>query len=133
MTSLRSTITKADEPRAIPFRANAPCFYVYRIVDGRTYPLVVDCNSLSDAVDGGKVQCIHKDHLLIREVAGERDILHLYAIKRKSHPRYVYRNYAYDRVHDLYAAHVCTIDARMLNQIQGAGGLAEQAPRSVSR
>lgn len=94
------------------------CYYPFRICEsGRTFPLIVDCSSLEEAVNGGMVQCFHKDHLLIREAGEGKDTLHLYAIKRKSQPRYVYKNHGYDRVHDLYAAPVCTIDAAMLNEI----------------
>ena len=97
----------------MPF--NAVCFYPYRVTEnGRTYPLVVDCSSLEQAVEGGKVQCFHKDHLLIREVGPGGDKLHLFAIRKRSTPTYVYRDHDYQRQDRLYAAPVCVMDAAML-------------------
>jgi hypothetical protein len=99
--------------RAVPFSDR--CFYVYRVVEnGRTYPLVVDCSSLEEAVEGGKVHCFHKEQLVVREVASGTDRLHIYAIKKRSAPTYVYRNHDYQRQDRLFAAPVCVIDMRML-------------------
>ena len=108
------SILTPQEGRAVPFNADARTFYVYRVCEGRTYPLVVDCLSLEEAIEGGKVRCFHKDQLLIREVGGGLDRLHVYSIKQKAQPKYVYRDYGYDRVNELYAAPVCTIDMRVL-------------------
>ena len=102
-----------EAPRAVRF--SPVCFYAYRITEsGRTYPLIVDCSTLQEAIDGAKVQCQHKDHLLIREVSDQADKHHLFAIKRKSAPRYVYKDYQTTRVHDLYAAPVCSFDGRII-------------------
>jgi hypothetical protein len=77
--------------------------------------------ALTDALM--KLPLMHKDRLLIREIghhtsrlyAGERkDLLHVYSIMRKSSPRYVYRDHVPERVHDLYAALVCIVDAGAL-------------------
>ena len=103
------------EPRAMPFNTDARCFYPYRVVEnGRTYPLIVDCASLEEAVERGKVECFHKEHLLIREVGAGKERLHLYAIKKRSAPTYVYRDHDYRRQDRLYAAPVCVIDGAML-------------------
>lgn len=51
----------------------------------------------------------HKDHLAIRETDEAGTRVHLYAIKRKSAPRYEYRNYVTRPVHDLYAMKACVI------------------------
>jgi hypothetical protein len=52
----------------------------------------------------------HKQHLLIREL-GDRGVrLHLFAIKKKAAPRYVWQGHEQKRVHDLYAAEVCSFD-----------------------
>jgi hypothetical protein len=89
--------------------------YAYRISEsGRTYPVIVDCNSLEQAVDGAKIQCFHKEHLLIREVGNGRDRLHIYAIRQKSTPRYVHKDHVTRAVRDLYAAPVCSFDGAML-------------------
>ncbi len=52
----------------------------------------------------------HKNALAIRETDGQASRLHLYVIKRKSTPRYVYHNHIMRREHDLYADPVCVID-----------------------
>jgi hypothetical protein len=97
------------EPRAVPFQAVT--FYPYRVTEsGRTYPLIVSCNSLKEAVEGAKVSCQHKEHLLIKEVGPTGQRLHLFAIRRKSNPRYVWQGHEQKRVHDLYAAEVCSFD-----------------------
>jgi hypothetical protein len=119
-----ATLATAAQPSAMPF--SRVTYYPYRVTEmGNTYPLIVDCGSLKEAVERGKVHCFHKDHLLVREVdnsgdhiperlgGGTKVRLHLYAIKRKSAPRYVYRGHVQERVHDLYAAPVCVVDASM--------------------
>jgi hypothetical protein len=117
--TLRQALTRslAEEQgaRAVPFSAR--CFYPYRVAEnGRTLPLVVSCSTLEEAVEGAKVYCIHKEHLLIREIGEGVDRLHIYAIKRKSAPRYVYKDYQTHRQHDLYAAPMCVIDAGILRR-----------------
>lgn len=92
-------------------RFSPVCFYVYRVTEaGRTYPLVVDCSTVDEAVNGGQLHCFHKDHLLIREVGEGVNRFHLYAIKKRSAPTYVYRDYQHHRQDRLYAAPVCVID-----------------------
>lgn len=114
MIPLRNQLTRSVAEECGPVRRYSPAtYYLYRVSGGRTYPMIVDCNTLQEAVDGGKVRCQHKDNLLIREVEGGRVKCHLYTIKRKSQPRYVYRDYQTTRVHDLYADHVCTFDGNL--------------------
>jgi hypothetical protein len=109
---VRSCAEEGIGPRAVPFSDRR--FYVYRVVDGRTYPLVVDCRSLEEAVEGGKVRCFHKEQLVVREVASGTDRIHVFQIKKRSAPTYVYRNHDYQRQDRLFAAPVCVIDMRML-------------------
>ncbi|HYI43700.1 MAG TPA: hypothetical protein VD768_08780 [Sphingomicrobium sp.] len=110
-------------------------FEAFRISGRHTCPMgAVDATSLSDALAAvliGEVsipQLIeHKEHILIRETdrsaehiperlgGGTQVRLHLFAVRRKSTPRYVYENHATHRVHDLYAEPVCAIDAGALD------------------
>jgi hypothetical protein len=110
---VRSCAEEGLGARAV--RLQPRTFYPFRVVEnGRTLPLVVDCASLDEAVEGAKVHCFHKEHLLIREVGEGCDKFHIYAIKQKSTPRYVHRDHVTRAVRDLYAAKVCTFDAGML-------------------
>jgi hypothetical protein len=102
-----------DEPRAVRF--SPLCFYAYRVTEkGTTLPLIVDCSTLDEALNGAMVHCFHKEHLLIREVADARTRNHLYAIKKRSAPTYIYRDHEYHRQDRLYAAPVCVIEGDML-------------------
>lgn len=85
---------------------------------------------------------LHKDHVLIRETghhrsrlyAGERlDRLHIYTIKRASTPRYTYRDHIPVREHDLYAVHVCTVDALAFNPSTPRDGSVPNKPLPVNR
>ena len=104
------------EPRAVPFSPTT--FHAFKVCEDRTYTLgEIDARTLEEARNGAVTRwaLFHKDHLLIRE-SGERGVrLHLFAVKRKSAPRYVWENHAQKRVFDLYAAPVCTIDGGALH------------------
>lgn len=103
----------AEAPQAVRFSPR--CFYAFRVAEnGRTYPLIVDCNTLDEAVMGAMVHCIHKEHLLIREVEDGRARNHLFAIRKRSAPTYVYRDHDYHRQDRLYAAPVCVIEGDLL-------------------
>jgi hypothetical protein len=110
---IRSVAEECGGPRAVPFSTR--CFYAYRVTEkGTTLPLIVDCSTLDEAVNGAMVHCIHKEHLLIREVDDGRTRNHLYAIKKHSAPTYVYRDHDYHRQDRLFAAPVCVIDGDLL-------------------
>lgn len=71
--------------------------------------------SLDDARNAAAARCQHKDTLLIRETGDHGDMLHLYAIKRKSAPSYEYdRNHILHRMNTLYADFICKADASVL-------------------
>lgn len=109
-----NAVAPIAEPRAVRF--NATCFYPYRVTEsGKTYPLVVDCASLKEAVEGAKVRCLHKEHLLIKEAGPNGVRLHLFAIRKKAAPRYVWEGHVQKRVQDLYAAPVCSFDAGVIS------------------
>lgn len=100
------------EAQAVRF--SPACFYPYRVTEaGNTFPLIVDCSTLDEAVNGAQLHCFHKDHLLVREAGEGVDRFHLYAIKKRSAPTYVYRDHQYHRQDRLYAAPVCVIDGAL--------------------
>lgn len=102
--------------RATPFRAKT--FAAFRITDNpaRTRPVQItgDPATLDQARDGALGTFIHGEKLLIRETEDGRVTLHLYAIKRKSAPEYVWVGHEQKRVNRLYAEKVCEIDGRVL-------------------
>jgi hypothetical protein len=109
--------TQLETTAARPARYSAIRYNAYRIVDGRTYPLdMAPVTSLDEALTAAKLRCFHKDHLLIK--ATDEDTaetrLHIYAIKKKSQPTYVYRDFAYHREHTLYSEPVCVVGPEVL-------------------
>lgn len=67
--------------------------------------------SLEEAVNEAKQACFHKDKLVVREaneITGDT-MLHLYAVKKKSTPARVYRDYAYHNVAQLYVEPICAL------------------------
>ncbi len=100
-------------------------FDAFRVVKGlkadRTYAVDIGGYLLPDLAAAQGAALIaqafdHKDHLVIRETDDLGERLHIYAIKRRSAARFVHRHHITERVRDLYAAHVCTINARELNR-----------------
>lgn len=128
-------VSAATEPRAIPYAARR--FEAFRISAGggdhsfsprgfRTCKgTEVDGATLDEALASAltKMALDHKDHLVIRET-GRHSVklradeplewLHVFAVKRRSDPRYVWEGHVQKRVHNLYPAHVVTIDAAAL-------------------
>lgn len=104
-------LATAPEPRAARFTATT--FAAFRISEGRTYSLgQVAGKSVDEALNGTLASKFadHKDHLLIRET-GEKGVrLHLFAVRRKSQPTYVWEGHVQKRVHRLYADPVVMID-----------------------
>lgn len=101
------------EPRVVRFRTSE--FHGFRVCDnGRTYELGrLDADSLEDALTAaltGRQVLNHKEHVCIRETGQDGVKLHLFAVKRRSAPRYVHKNHVTRAVHDLYAAPVCSFD-----------------------
>src|SRR5690349_9558849 len=115
----------ATATRAVPYVATE--YAAFRIADmgkgfkQRTYAIELKGypSSLDEAANAAlSAQAFaHKDHLLIRETGEKGVTLHLFAVKRKSAGRPVYRDYVTRTVHDLYLAPVVMIDGGVL----GAG------------
>lgn len=105
-----------DEPRAV--RYSAVSFEAFQIAEnGRTYPVDgITASTVADAVSQAVTLrgFSHKQHLLIRESGERGSKLHIFAIKKKSAPRYVHKDHVTRREHDLYAAPVCVIDEAVL-------------------
>jgi hypothetical protein len=114
---IRSVAETGDHIRAVRYTETTySAFQVGGDVE-RTYTHgeMLSC-TLDEAVTEALTRKLfdHKDHLLIREEGPKGVKLHLYAIKRKSQARYVHQDHVTRRVHDLYPAHVCTIDGAVL-------------------
>jgi len=103
-------------------RYSAKRYEAFRVSDGkRTSALYLNCEpaSLQEALNAAMIRCFHKDFLVINETdeANGEMTLHTYAIKRKSRPTYVYRDYVTTRVHDLYAEQLFAFDGEAVRQI----------------
>lgn len=114
---IRSLAEEGMTPRLVKYSETT--FAAFQIAPdvGKTYAHgELEATGLNDAVNEALTRNLfdHKDHLLIREVGPKGVKLHLYAIKRKSAPRYVHRDHVTRRVNDLYAALVCSIDGGVL-------------------
>ena len=114
----------ATEQGVVPYSATSfEAFRVTNIGDAkrpkwRTYtlpPIEADSldEALADALCGGQA-VYHKDQIIIRETGEQGAKLHLYAIKRKSSPTYLWEDHTQKRVNRLYADPVCTIDGGIL-------------------
>ncbi len=107
-----------DEPRARATRIQSKRYEAFQISEfGRTYPKPIDpAETLQDALNAAVVTCIHKDNLVIKEIDDQRGEvkLHIYAVKRKSTPNYVYRDHEYHREHRLYPELLCVVDGNMI-------------------
>lgn len=113
------------EPVRISARPYAPrSFKAFRVValasGHRTYPIPLDPMpaTLAEAVDQAKLRCDHKDTLVLLASDEERgaETRHLFAIKRKSTPTYVYRDHQeQQRIQHLYAAPLCEIDEEVVS------------------
>jgi hypothetical protein len=106
-------------------------YEAFQVSDNRTYALGhISGATIDEALNGvlAGFALFHKQHLVIRETDESGSRLHVYAIKRRSAPNYVYRDHAYHRQDVLYAAPVCAIDNDILQSTR-EGGLA-QAPAS---
>jgi hypothetical protein len=113
---IRSCAQEGFGPRAIPYQA--VIYSAFRVSEsGRTYALdALQAGSLEEALSEALTQQAfhHKEHILVR-VSGDDGVkLHLFAVKKKSTPRYVHKDHVSRRVHDLYAAPVCSIDGSVL-------------------
>lgn len=81
---------------------------------GPILPLAAE--TLEEAVNDAKTRCSHKEVLAIREadqLAGETRV-HLFAIKQKSRPTYVWEGHRQVAVRELYPEPICVVPAEVL-------------------
>jgi hypothetical protein len=121
MNAFRQDLIRSVAQECGPVRAVAyhPTTYsAFQISEGgKTYSLEpLDARTLQEALGEALSQVVfsHKQHLLIRTNGVDGVKLSLFAIKRKSKARYVFKDHQTTRVHDLYAAPVTTIDAGVI-------------------
>jgi hypothetical protein len=113
---IRSVAEESGGPRAVPY--SAVSFEAFQVAEnGRTYPVEgIIASTVADAVTQAVTlrAFSHKQHLLVRESGEQGSKLHIFAIKKKSAPRYVHKDHVSRAVRDLYAAPVCVIDGDLL-------------------
>ena len=86
--------------------ALAKSYTAWRVLsDRQSERMAVIAASLDAAVAEIAPRCRHKDHFIIAEqdALSGRTTAHFYTVKRKSAPRYVYRDHQTHRTNDLYA------------------------------
>lgn len=119
---LRSIAETGDHIRAAHYAETTYSAFQVGDDEGGKYPqrTYTHGEMLSTSLDEAVTEALtrklydHKDHLVIREVGPRGVKLHVFAIKKKSTPRYVHKDHDTRRVHDLYAARLCTIDGGVL-------------------
>ena len=121
-----NAVTQLATPRALRYAHTS--FRAFKVsqgshrgketpLGGRTYDLgVIAADTLDEALNEALARggVAHKEHLVIQE-SGERGIrLHLFAIRKKSAPRWVMKDHVQRAVYDLYASPMCTVDGGIL-------------------
>ena len=112
-----NALQQIEAPRAVHFSLKS--FEAFRVTDRHTTPLgMIDAATVDEALNEAltRQHVDHKEHLAIRETGESGSRLHLFAIKRKSSPAYVWdaRQQRTVAQHRLYAAPVCVMDERVL-------------------
>lgn len=112
------------EPRAIPFNPGARAFEAFRLGEHGTRLLEpLQATSLNDALaETTSRWSWDRGHRLgIREIGPKVDRLHVYAARRKSAPRYVYRDYQQHREFGNWLELICTVDLNIIAGIDVIG------------
>jgi hypothetical protein len=119
---MNATAPMLRDPRAERFTPKL--FLAFRLVESRngftkatgwkSYPLPLGDppETLTEAMTAATAACLlHKDRLAIRETdeLTGATVLHLYAVKQKSTPRYVHRDHRTVPVRDLYLEPICSV------------------------
>lgn len=101
-------------------RFSAKSFAAFRLDPerpGRAGPILpLAAQTLEEAVNDAKTRCIHKEVLAIREadeLTGETRV-HLFEVKQKSRPTYVWQGHRQVAVRELYVEPVCVLPAEVL-------------------
>lgn len=122
----RAALATEVLPAALPYSATR--FDAFRIVEPgsgfpgappprTTYSLgEIPATTLDEALNAVLAKCLlmHKDHLAIRETTDRGQRVHLFAIRKKSGPTYVYVDHVQKRVERLYAAPLCVMDGGLV-------------------
>lgn len=113
--------TAAVELRRVerPARMVHETFEAFRIKDsgevfsdlrGNPAP-IASADTLKDCADAATIQCVHKAQFVIRHTdhrTGEV-VLHVFQVRQKSAPTYVYADYQTRRVQPLYSEKVASV------------------------
>jgi hypothetical protein len=110
-------------------RFSPKLFLAFRLVESRngftgatgwkSYPVPLGDPpaTLDEAMTAATANCLaHKDRLAIRETdqLTGATVLHLYAVKQKSAPRYVWKDHRQQAVRDLYLEPICSVPGEVL-------------------
>lgn len=122
MSGLHPTFQRIVEAHGLTPGYKPVSFAAYKVTSAdpsivRTYKLgELDAIELRDALTEALTRhsLYHKDTLILRERNEKGTVLRLFAIKKKSQPRYVHQDHVTRAVRDLYADPICVIDGDVL-------------------
>lgn len=114
--------TVADAPRAVPFNPDARAYEAFifgadtRCIGGTKLLDPIAATSLQEALAETTERWVwdRGQRLGVREIGAGNDLLHVYAVRKKSAPRYEYRGHRQYREHERWLEHICTIDLNVL-------------------
>lgn len=114
-----SSVAPIPHPAAEPFTTKV--FAAFRfdperpgMAGARILPL--EAETLEQAVNEAKTRCVHKEVLAVREsdeLTGETRV-HLFAVKQKSRPSYVWQGHRQVAMRELYVEPICVLPAEVL-------------------
>lgn len=83
---------------------------IYADLRGNPEP-IVSGETLQQCADDAAIRCAHKAQFAVRHIDHRTGavVLHIYQVRQKSTPTYVYRDYQTTRVQPLYAEKVASV------------------------
>lgn len=114
MTTAAVELRRIDRPQRIvkeqfeAFQLRADGSLWPQRFDGTPEP-VATAETLAVCVEAAKIQCAHKSQFAVIQRGSDGDTLHIYQVKQRSTPTYVYRDYQHHRVQPLYETLVAVV------------------------
>lgn len=112
-----NAVTLRADLRAQPFAAET--FEAFHLFESGELRLMNSFPTFDDALQMATVSTLHKGKFAIRrtDTLTGAALLHLYVVKQKSKPTYVYQDYQTTRVNQLYAEHLLDLKLDALGSV----------------
>jgi hypothetical protein len=119
----RSVAEEMGGPRAVRFDPDARAYEAFACGDQTNLLQPLKATTLKDALaeTTSRWGWDRGSRIAVREIGHRIDRLHVYAVRRASQPRRVYRDYSYHNEPKLSLDHICTIDVNIVNGIDVIG------------